>query len=449
MNTAFRYERSKPSTAALPDSYNAVAYTSTTSSSRSTKQQAPLEYWTNGTTTLIIHEPDFDYPRTSAAASETTANYSSSFLSSYRTAADTGAFRSRRMETSEEKRQGRHKTRPRYTTSNKAAQKAGLQSDPNVVRNSLISGSVAGVTSTLACHPFDVIRTKMQTAAIESSLAVGGKPPLRSATSGPAQVISQTLKNGGFRALYTGLALPLAAQAIYKSTVFTVNNLTQKFLINWNTQERFKTGFFEPYSLTLSDAFICGFVGGAVNATLFVTPVEYVRNQLISQHSRRAAGQTIHTILTGPMDVIRSTARHCPAGVLGLWRGIGVTVARDSIGCGCFFYAMEWSQQRYADQNGTGRPPSLGVTIFSGALAGLSYWIASLPLDTIKTWVQSGVAESATEAIKQSLRDRGPSETLQRLFSGFQVAYARGIPSAAITVTTYSFCYRALKEGYE
>jgi len=224
----------------------------------------------------------------------------------------------------------------------------------------------------------------------------------------------------------------------------TVNNYCQKALMDWNTPGGNRTGTFKPYSLTMRDRFVCGFVGGAVNAALFVTPVEYVRNQLIGQHSRRAAGKHIANPYHGPMDVIRGTIRS-PAGVLGLWRGVSVTMARDSLGCGCFFYAMAWSQQQFVDEGQEGRPPTIMSTVVSGAMAGLAYWLASLPLDSVKTWVQTDIAESAIQGVTTSLREQGLMKTFHRLFAGFQVAYARGIPSAAITVTSYSMCYRTLQ----
>ena len=41
----------------------------------------------------------------------------------------------------------------------------------------------------------------------------------------------------------------------------------------------------------MMDRFWCGAVAGSVNAAFFVTPVEYVRNQLIAQHTELAAAQ--------------------------------------------------------------------------------------------------------------------------------------------------------------
>jgi Mitochondrial carrier protein len=321
-----------------------------------------------------------------------------------------------------------------------------LQQDgrSHVVRNSLLAGSVAGITSTLACHPFDVIRTKMQSA----SLSMSGST---NAARGPMQVVSQTLQHGGFKALYTGLALPLAAQAIYKATIFTINNVTQASLIQWNTAT--ESAAAAPYSLTLTDHFICGFVAGGVNAALFVTPVEYIRSQLIRQHSLKAAGQHLPNAYKGTLDVIRATIKQ--SSLWGLWKGGAVTVARDSIGVAFFFGSMQWCQgyltRQYTsqrqEQDHTQQPtPSFAITMVSGAMAGLGYWVVALPLDSVKTWVQSDMADSAIQALTTCLREHGLNRTLVKLFAGYQVAYGRGIPSAAITVASYSLCYSALQE---
>ncbi|CAB9498990.1 substrate carrier family protein [Seminavis robusta] len=316
--------------------------------------------------------------------------------------------------------------------------------DPHMVRNSLIAGSVAGVTSTLACHPFDVIRTKMQAASMTSSTP-----------SNPLRVVSQTFHNGGLRALYTGLALPLAAQAVYKATIFTVHNVTQKTLTEWkSTSSNTTTNETKDPLRTLQDQFVCGFVAGGVNAAFFVTPVEFVRNQLIKQHSLQVQQQqpqqpSQQAAFSGPLSVVRHTIRQ--AGIGGLWKGIGVTVARDSIGVGFFFASMQWCQDYFktttTNNNQQPQKPSLTTTILSGAVAGLTYWIVALPLDSVKTWVQSDMADSAFQAVRTSLETQGLRQTLVKLFAGFQVAYARGIPSAAITVTTYSLCYQAVRES--
>jgi hypothetical protein len=147
----------------------------------------------------------------------------------------------------------------------------------------------------------------------------------------------------------------------------------------------------------------------------------------------------------GNWDVIR----HCIQnhGIFSLWRGIGMTIARDGIGVGCFFYSMAWTEQQLTPP---GQAPSVASTLISGAVAGLAYWVSSLPLDTIKTWQQSAdlsVRFSVTDSIQKIYRETGPIGLGQRLLRGWQVAYFRGVPSAAITYSIYSFAYRHLQHA--
>lgn len=318
-----------------------------------------------------------------------------------------------------------------------------MHRERNSASVSLIAGSCSGILSTMALYPMDVLRTKMQTGA-------GG---------GPIQVFRHTIVHGGVRALYTGMALPLAAQAVYKGTVFSVNNITQNFILDYHVwrlrQAGVKSSSPSPtglMQLTLMDRFWCGFVGGAVNGALFVTPVEFVRNQLIAQHSKLAGSVTDSvltisrsggTIFRGSWDVIQHAFQS--RSILSLWRGVGWTVGRDGIGCGCFFLSLAWAQQVLTP---VGEPPSLPVKLVSGGLAGFAFWAVALPMDSIKTWVQSSDLFSDKVSVKGTIHkiysENGVSGVLRSLLRGWQVAYGRGIPSAALTIAVYTFVYDAL-----
>ena len=318
-----------------------------------------------------------------------------------------------------------------------------MHRERNSASASLIAGSSSGILSTIALYPMDVLRTKMQT-------GVGG---------GPLQVFRHTIVHGGVRALYTGMALPLAAQAVYKGTVFSVNNITQNLIVDFRVwrlrQAGVKSSSPSPTGLmhlTLSDRFWCGFVGGAVNGALFVTPVEFVRNQLIAQHSKLAGSVTDPllsvsssggTVFRGSWDVIQYSFQN--RSLLSLWRGVGWTLGRDGIGCGCFFYSLAWMQQILTP---IGETPSYPVKLVSGGMAGLAFWAVALPMDSVKTWVQSSDLIMARLSVKDTIHkiysESGVLGVLRSLLRGWQVAYGRGIPSAALTIAVYSFVYDAL-----
>jgi solute carrier family 25 (mitochondrial carnitine/acylcarnitine transporter), member 20/29 len=323
------------------------------------------------------------------------------------------------------------------------------QQDRNKVQISLVSGSCSGILSTIMLYPMDVIRTKMQT---------GG------CGRGPIEVVRHTVTHGGVKALYTGMALPLAAQAIYKGTVFFVNDMTQNLIRDfreWRYSKQINgttTTSSTLQGLTLSDRFWCGFIGGAVNGALFVTPVEFVRNQLIAQHSKIATSSVVITttaqsstattsitLFRGSWDVVRHTIQK--QSIFSLWRGIGWTIVRDGFGCGSFFCTIALFQQTLTP---VGEAPSFAVNVLAGGIAGLSYWVVALPTDSIKTWVQSSEIQLASVSVKETLRniyiEHGIVGVVKRLLRGWQVAYGKGVPSSALIVVSYSFVYDCLSK---
>merc|ERR1712232_861836 len=202
---------------------------------------------------------------------------------------------------------------------------------------------------------------------------------------------------------------------------FTTNSVSKAALMEWKRQERHKVGKFAPIlSLNLKDVFFCGALGGLVNAYLFVTPVEYVRNQLIAQDVKLAAAAANADskvsgikIMKGPIDVIRRVVT--TEGIVGLWRGAGVTVMRDSLGCGFFFVSYEIAKRFFSSVcsfNDT------IVTLLSGSCAGIGFWVAAAPLDTIKTNIQTGNTQSIRTAWTEIIN--GGANVL-KLYSGWQV----------------------------
>jgi solute carrier family 25 carnitine/acylcarnitine transporter 20/29 len=322
--------------------------------------------------------------------------------------------------------------------------KEKIHENKNEIRDSILAGSIAGMTSCTLFHPFDVIRTKIQASTkihrvSASSSNVNSVRSNISSSSGPLQVFSHTMRNGGLKAFYTGFSFPLIAQAAYKATVFTTNRIAQNLLIDIKSKEQHKIGIFSPYQLKLSDHFICGAIGGFVNALAFVSPVEYIRNQLIAQHTLVAEGSLSKTsMMHGPFDVIKATIKS--KGIYGLYTGTGVTLLRDSFGCGSFFVHFELGK-RYLPGIIGRDPDSQAVTICSGLLAGFGYWFASLPLDSLKTLVQTGKSTSALETVKFLIERDGFYGGISQLYRGWQLAFGRGSPAAAVTLTTYSAVY--------
>lgn len=293
----------------------------------------------------------------------------------------------------------------------------------NLLYKSLLSGSCAGITSCLLLHPMDVLRTKMQTTSH------GNHSKSISSTRYLVSTIQKSFEYGGYRSFYIGLSLPLSAQALYKGTIFTIHNFSKQYLFTSSNN-----------SNVLTTTFISGAVAGAINGGIFVTPVEYVRNQLIAQqHSQLVAlssssSNPVKQVITGPMQVIKNTIRKSP---IGLYRGVLVTIIRDGLGCGCFFTANEYILHAHEQNNPNNTSIDIVTRVVAGSMAGIAYWAIALPFDTIKTQIQTGEMKSISHFFRKL-------SSVKQLYSGWQVAFGRGAPAAAITIGVYDFCFSKL-----
>jgi hypothetical protein len=268
----------------------------------------------------------------------------------------------------------------------------------------VLAGSVAGISGTLVCHPMDTVRTRLQTAPVGTF-------------TGAADCVVKCVRNEGPFALYKGLLMPLLAQGVYKSVIFSTYNMAQDALRG--------TGSTQPDQRHL---FACGFLAGGVNSFV-VTPVELLRNRLMVQYSRERH--------VGPLSMMRGIVKE--HGLSGMWKGQLLTLLRDSIGVGCWYSAYEvviaHLKQRSRANGGDGNVGALSLLV-AGAMAGISYWAAVLPVDTVKSLVQTDMEGRYTgmaDCVRQVVRQEG----VLRLYRGWSVAMSRGIPSSSVTFLVY------------
>ena len=292
---------------------------------------------------------------------------------------------------------------------------------PGVI-DSIIAGSAGGIGSTLVCHPLDTVRTRLQTA---------------SHFRGALDCFGQTVKNEGARALYKGMSVPLAFQAVYKAVMFTSYNTAQKMF-----QSPGKDG-----PLPLPTLFICGSIAGCTNSFV-VTPVELIRNRLMTQYqpvkggttsvgtaAATAASSATAVVYRGPIHVARDIIS--TRGVAGMWRGLTPTLMRDAPGVGMWYVTYETARRVLTPSDGS--KISTPRLLLSGALGGVGFWSVALPWDLVKSRMQAdrsspGTSKSLGTVVRSVLKEEG----LSGFYRGWTVAFSRGIPGAAVTFFTYS-----------
>ncbi|OQR86932.1 Mitochondrial Carrier (MC) Family [Achlya hypogyna] len=262
------------------------------------------------------------------------------------------------------------------------------------ITEAVIAGSVSGMSSVVVCHPLDTIRTRLQHNASRSF----------------SMVVTGTLRSEGLRGLYSGFLPPFFSQAVYKSVIFTTQAKVRQLIA---------ANVIDPSPLF--STIVSGAVAGAVNASL-VAPVELVRNRLQVQ------GTTASQQYSGTFDVIAKVIKR--EGVLSLWKGLSATVTRDALGVGLYFVGFDLAKTHLPDEwNPTSR------VLVAGAIGGISFWAIALPFDTIKTVIQ--VSPQTSQGMVATGLALVRREGLGRIFHGWQAAFSRGIPGAAITFYAY------------
>lgn len=256
---------------------------------------------------------------------------------------------------------------------------------------SLVAGSISGMAGIVVCHPLDVIRTQMQI----KSLSLG-------------KSITLINQEGGVRAFFKGIGVPFAAQAVYKSLIFSTNTLSQKYIFH---------GVNSPMNIFLS-----GLIAGAVNSAI-VAPVEAIRTTQILAATSGSGATTI-------TKAVKSI--YMNRGVVGLWYSYPPTVLRDGPGMGFYMLAFDVCKRQLMEWTNT---PSNAVPIWikmsAGSMAGIAFWTWAMPIDTVKTVIESTLVN------KTSLSESIKGLDWMRLYRALPVAYMRGIPSAAVTLTVY------------
>ncbi|KAL8141776.1 hypothetical protein V2J09_014808 [Rumex salicifolius] len=285
------------------------------------------------------------------------------------------------------------------------------------VAKDLTAGTVGGAAQLIVGHPFDTIKVKLQS----QPAPLPGQPPK---FSGAMDAVKQTLAAEGPRGLYKGMGAPLATVAAFNALLFTVRGQLETLL-------RSAPGV----PLTIAQQVACG--GGAGVAVSFLAcPTELIKCRLQAQSALAGIGSaSVAVKYGGPMDVARHVLSE--AGMKGLFKGLGPTLAREVPGNAAMFGVYEAVKQYLAggsDTSSLGR----GSLVLAGGIAGASFWGAVYPTDVVKSVVQ--VDDYKNPKFKGSIdafRKTLSSEGVKGLYKGFGPAMARSVPANAACFLAY------------
>jgi solute carrier family 25 carnitine/acylcarnitine transporter 20/29 len=298
----------------------------------------------------------------------------------------------------------------------------GEQQQPPLARVALsteyVCGVFAGFGKVFAGHPFDTIKSRVQSGAFRNA----------------REAVRATVRQEGVRALYQGVGPPCASVCFVSGMLFYCNGLIR--------------GALQPdpaYGLTFAQMAVAGGGAGAVT-TLVVTPLDAIKLRLQIHNKTRACAAGGPAAPT-TASVVRAL------GPLGMSRGFVPTLLREIGTFGIYFPLCEAIKQAMV-RAGRRRPQAadavaahetkalpLSARIFAAGSAGVLCWLPCYPIDQVKTAMQ--LSPEATPTM------RGCAARLYRegggraFFKGLGPCLLRAFPAYATHMTMFDIMIAA------
>jgi len=267
-----------------------------------------------------------------------------------------------------------------------------------------IAGGFGGASAVLVGHPFDLTKTRLQTAA----------PGLY---KGAVDVVRQTLARDGVRGLYRGMVPPLLGVTPIFAVSFWAYDASKKLI---STMMPNRTT--EP--LSTAEIAAAGFMS-AVPTTIITAPVERAKVMLQVQGQGGSAAKH-----NGVLAVMSHLYKE--GGIRSIFRGTAATLARDGPGSAAYFAAYEVTKKALTPVGASPAELNLGAVILAGGTAGVAMWAIAIPPDVLKSRLQSA-PEGTYAGFMDCARKTIAADGVGALWKGFGPAMGRAFPANAAT----------------
>ncbi|XP_027195633.1 mitochondrial basic amino acids transporter-like [Dermatophagoides pteronyssinus] len=255
-----------------------------------------------------------------------------------------------------------------------------------------VSGCVGGAAGVIIGHPFDTVKVIMQTSKQHISAM-------------------SVIRNCSISSLYQGIKAPLTGLAAINAVVFGV----------YGSVMRFCPGKSRKHDLMWSG--LAGLCAG-MTQSIISAPMELVKT--------RAQLNSITE-----WNCMKRILRY-EGGLRGLYRGFGITIARDCPAFATYFFTYEWMMGNIQKNSTTKQEhPSTVDMLVAGGTAGALSWLVIYPLDVIKSRIQ---ADNRYLSVSHCLRDTIDREGLNVLMRGCSPTLLRAFPAngATFVVVTWT-----------
>ncbi|KAK1924536.1 mitochondrial carrier domain-containing protein [Papiliotrema laurentii] len=271
---------------------------------------------------------------------------------------------------------------------------------------SLLAGIIAGSVEGGITYPAEYLKTKAQFASSKGS--------------GPSilGILTETLRTRGVQGLYSGAGALIVGNGLKAGVRFMTYDSIKEVLRD------------DQGKLSPGRTLVAGLCAGVVEAAVAVTPSETIKTKLIQDASSSSPMYT--NLVNGTIGICRTE------GFGGIYRGLGPTIMKQGANSAVRFssYAALQQQALQVLKPESGKLSS-ATTFAVGAGAGLITVYSTMPLDNIKTRMQSVGAAGKYKNSLDCLRQIVTQEGVARLWGGTTPRLARLMASGGIVFAVY------------
>ncbi|KAL2918464.1 carnitine transporter [Polyrhizophydium stewartii] len=291
---------------------------------------------------------------------------------------------------------------------------------PKSALKSFLAGAFGGLTLVAVSHPFDLVKVRMQTGVTGT------------ARISTLQAARRIVAADGFLGLYRGVTPVFLGTPPVLATNFWAYFVCQQLVIGLSGSGRGPAAAKDTGAivdqLSLNQIGLAGALA-AIPVSFLLGPAEQVKIRLqVQQTAMRAHGGSAGgPAPQGFVEVIRQIVRE--GGVRAVFRGTGFTILRDFPGSYFYFLTYEGLKRWFRERQGHDGHVNSAAIMLSGGIAGMINWTIAIPMDTIKSRLQSAPPGEASvgKVVSKLFAESGPAG----LFRGLGPTLLRAFPASA------------------
>ncbi|KAI0070878.1 mitochondrial tricarboxylate transporter [Panus rudis PR-1116 ss-1] len=220
--------------------------------------------------------------------------------------------------------------------------------------HSLVAGTTAGAIEAFITYPTEYVKTRSQ---------FGGQ------RESPISIIKTTLKTKGITGFYSGCSALVTGNALKAGVRFLSYDHFKHILAD------------QEGKVSAPRSLLAGLGAGMMEAIFAVTPSETIKTKLIDD--AKSPNPKYRGLIHGTVSIVREE------GIRGVYRGLFPVMMRQGANSAVRFTTYATLKQFVLSTTPPGQPLPGPITFGIGAIAGLVTVYTTMPLDVIKTRMQS------------------------------------------------------------